>query len=180
MFAAKSILAAALAVGVGYASYPYVTLYRLGHALHTGDAATLQALVDWPAVREGIKEDICDKVAADPAVTSGDGKLPAFGASFVRGIAAGTVDRQVTAAGVVDVTRHHATGAATGGAAKSGAAIRVNWAFFHDPTDFIVSFGTAGQPGPITLQMSLKDATWQVTRIWLPPALLDRANAPTS
>jgi len=30
MFAAKPILAAVLAVGVGYAAYPYVTLYRLG------------------------------------------------------------------------------------------------------------------------------------------------------
>jgi Protein of unknown function (DUF2939) len=175
MFAAKPILAAALAVGVGYAAYPYVTLYRLGHAIHTGDAATLQALVDWPAVREGIKEDICDNVAADPAVTSSNGKLPGFGASFVRGIAANAVDQQVTAAGLVDMTHHHATGTGT-----RGAAVQVNWAFFHDPTDFIVSLDATGQHEPIKLRMSLKDATWQVTRIWLPPAMLDRANAHTS
>jgi hypothetical protein len=94
MFAAKSMIAAVLAIGVTYAAYPYVTLYRLGHAIHTGDAATLRTLVDWSAVREGIKEDICDNVADDP---QSEGKLPAFGASFVRGIASNAVDQRVTA-----------------------------------------------------------------------------------
>ena len=174
MFAAKPILAAALAIGVGYAAYPYLTLYRLGHAIHTGDAATLQALVDWPAVREGIKEDICDDVATDPQVTASDGRLPAFGASFVRGIAGKAVDQEVTAEGLVDMTQHQADGTAT-----RGVAIHVDWAFFRDPIDFIVSFNAPGQRAPIKLRMSLKDATWQVTRIWLPPALLAQANART-
>jgi hypothetical protein len=174
MFAVKPILAAVLAIGVGYAAYPYLTLYRLGHALHTGDAATLQALVDWPAVREGIKEDICDHVATDPQVTASDGKLPAFGASFVRGIATKAVDQEVTAEGLVDMTHHQADGTAA-----RGVAIHVDWAFFRDPIDFIVSFNAPGQSVPIKLRMSLKDATWQVTRIWLPPALLAQANART-
>jgi hypothetical protein len=174
MFAAKPILAVALAICVGYAAYPYVTLYRLGNAIHTGDAATLQTLVDWPAVREGIKEDICDNVADDPVVTSSGGKLPAFGASFVRGIASNAVDQQVTAEGLVGMTHYHA-----GGAATHGAAVQLNWAFFQDPTDFIVSLDASGQLEPIKLQMSLRDATWQVTRIWLPPTLLDQPNTPT-
>jgi hypothetical protein len=175
MFAAKPILAAALAIGLAYAAYPYVTLYRLDAALHTGDATTLRALVDWPAVREGIKEDICDNVADAPDATNSDGKLPAFGASFVRGITVNTVDHQVTAEGLVGMTHHHATSMATG-----NGVMQVNWAFFHDPTSFIVSVDAAGQPVPIRLQLSLKDATWQVTRIWLPPALLSQANPPTS
>lgn len=174
MFAAKPILAAVLAVGVGYAAYPYVTLYRLGHAIHTGDAATLHALVDWPAVREGIKEDICDSVAADPEVTSSDGKLPMFGASFVRSIAANAVDEQVTAEGLVAMTHHQSASQAT-----RGADVRVSWAFFDNPIDFTISLTAPGQLEPIKLQMSLKHATWRVTRIWLPPALLVRANART-
>jgi len=176
MFPPKPILAAALAIGVAYAAYPYVTLYRLDSALHTGDAATLRTLVDWPAVREGIKEDICDNVINDPEVTSSSGKLPAFGASFVRGIASNAVDQRVTAEGLVDMTHHHATGLST-----QGSAMQVNWAFFSDPTNFIVSVATSGRQGPIRLQLSLKDAAWQVTRIWLPPAMLGgQANSPTS
>jgi hypothetical protein len=175
MFAAKFMMAAILAVGVGYAACPYLTLYRLGHAIHTGDAATLKTLVDWPAVREGIKEDICDSVAADPAVTVSEAQLPAFGASFVRGIAANAVDRQVTAEGLVDMTQSHPTGTAT-----RGAAVHVTWAFFHDPTDFVVSLTAPGQREPIKLQMTLTAARWRVTRVWLPPALLEQANARNS
>ena len=175
MFAAKPLLAAVLAVGMGYASYPYVTLYRLGAAIHSGDAATLQSLVDWPAVREGIKEDICDNVADDPASSVDGGKLPAFGASFVRGIAANAVDAQVTPKGLVDLTQHHATGSV-----PRGAAVHVNWAFFQDPTNFIVSLDAPGQSEPIKLLMNLSDAGWQVTRIWLPPSLLEQGNARTS
>jgi Protein of unknown function (DUF2939) len=175
MFPAKPILAAALAIGVAYAAYPYVTLYRLDNAIHAGDAATLRTLVDWPAVREGIKEDICDNVTDAPEVPSG-GKLPAFGASFVRGIATNSVDQQITAEGLVGMTHHHTTGLA-----PQASALQVNWAFFSDPTNFIVSVDASGQPEPIKLQLSLKDATWQVTRIWLPPAMLGaQATTPTS
>jgi len=172
MVAAKPILAAVLAVGVGYVAYPYVTLYRLGHAIHTGDAAALQSLVDWPSVREGIKEDICDKLADDPAR---DGELPAFGASFVRGVAANAVDRRVTPEALVQLTR--APGKVNAG---TGTPVKVEWAFFGDPTDFIVSLGASGRRDPIRLRLSLKqDATWQVTRVWLPPSLLQQANEGT-
>jgi hypothetical protein len=175
MFPAKPILAAALVMGVGYAAYPYVTLYRLDNALHTGDAATLQALVNWPAVREGIKEDICDTVADSPETTSNDGKLPAFGASFVRGIAASSVDQQVTPEGLVGMTRHQVAGLAT-----YGTSMSVNWAFFDNPTDFVVDVDAPGRQGSIRMQMSLTEAGWKVTRIWLPPTLLAQGNTPTS
>jgi hypothetical protein len=55
----------------------------------------------------------------------------------------------------------------------------VDWAFFDDATDFIVELDTAGQPAQIKLQMTLTDTGWQVTRIWLPPAMLEQANART-
>jgi hypothetical protein len=175
MFPAKTILAAALAIGVVYAACPYVTLYRLDNAIHTGDAATLQGLVNWPAVREGIKEDICDNVVADPDATAGVGKLPAFGASFVRGIASSAVDQRITAEGLVDMTHHHATGIA-----QPDAAMRINWAFFSNPTDFMVSLDAPGQRHPIKLQLSLSDAGWRVIRVWLPPAMLGQTDPSTS
>ncbi len=59
------LLATAVTASVTYLAYPYVTLYRLGSAVQTADAATLERLVDWHSVREGIKEDICDIVVDD-------------------------------------------------------------------------------------------------------------------
>ncbi len=89
------LLATVLSIGVAYVAYPYLTLYRLGWAIHSADAATLEALVDWPAVREGIKEDVCDLVADDPAPQT-KGALPPFGASFMRGIRSSAIDQAVT------------------------------------------------------------------------------------
>jgi hypothetical protein len=89
------LLATMLSVGVAYVALPYVTLYRLGSAIRGGDAATLESLVDWPAVREGIKEDVCDFAADEPG-PHGSTELPPFGASFVRGIESGAIDHAVT------------------------------------------------------------------------------------
>ena len=165
----KPLLAACVLVALGYAAYPYVTLYRLQAAIHSGDAQALKTLVNWPAVREGIKHDICDRQAATPD----RGELPGFGASFVSGIATQAVDRRVTPEGLVKAAH------ATGPGPAEGSGVQVQWAFFDGPTQFTVSLSTPGQPAPIRLQMRLRDTEWRVDRVWLPPNLLDQANART-
>ena len=89
------LLATVLSLGIAYVAYPYVALYRLGSAIRSADAATLEVLVDWPAVREGIKEDVCD-LAAENSNPKATADLPPFGASFVRGIASSSIDQKVT------------------------------------------------------------------------------------
>src|SRR5690348_15580797 len=98
MVGKKAAFGALLTIAAAYAVYPYVTLYRLGEAIRHGDQASLQAMVDWPAVREGIKEDICDFVIEDPPEAKHGNKLPPFGAGFMRGIAMNAVDTSVTPA----------------------------------------------------------------------------------
>ena len=173
MIAARPVLAALLVCAFGYVASPYVTLYRLNHAVRSGDAATLARLVDWSSVREGIKEDLCDVVADNPATTSRNGQLPAFGASFARGIAANAVDRTVTP--------ERLASAANDGPAlmPQGGALHVDWAFFDGPAGFTVALVTHGQTEPIRLQLQLQDGGWLVTRVWLPPAMLAQANART-
>ena len=169
------ILAALLAVGAGYVAYPYVTLFRLGEAIRHGDAATLQSLVDWPAVREGIKEDVCDLVLDHPQLAAAGGGLPPFGSSFVRGIAASSIDGAVTpealVAAVTTPPPSHPT-------PPNGADVHVAWAFFEDPTVFSVSLIAPGQADPIRLQLELRHGQWRVHRVWLPADLL-QANART-
>ena len=169
----KPVLAVCAAILIGYLAYPYVTLYRLGEAIHSGDARTLQHLVNWPSVREGIKEDISDTMAGDVSTAESKGELPGFGASFVRGIATNAVDQRVTPAGLVAATHHR------GSAPRHGADVQVNWAFFDSPTQFVVSLSAVGQAVPIRLQLELRGAQWKVTRVWLPAELLDAANART-
>jgi Protein of unknown function (DUF2939) len=172
MVGTKPLIGVLLAVGLTYGIYPYVTLYRLGHAIRSGDAATLETMVDWGSVREGIKEDICDLVIDQPPQGQADGKLPPFGAGFVRGIATKVVDRQVTPEALVAAAQGPEATEAT-----RGAPVQVGWAFFASPSAFVVDLHAPGQATPIRLQMDLRSGTWHVTRVWLPPDLLGQANA---
>jgi hypothetical protein len=169
-------LAVILGLGLGYVAYPYVTLYRLGVAIRGADAATLHTLVDWPAVREGIKEDICDYVADDSQDRQASAQLPAFGASFVRGITANAVDQNVTPEALVEAVRPASTAQTTRTAPPPGADVHVGWAFFESPTIFQVNLRAPGQAEPIKLEMDLRGGRWQVRRVWLPRELLEHAN----
>lgn len=170
MRATRYSLAAVSLIAVAYAAYPYVTLYRIGHAIHTGNARTLQTLVDWRSVRAGIKDDIRREAGDGPGPAAGDA-LPAFGRSFVRGAAVNAVDRHVTPQGLV--------AAAAAPDASDAAAMHVAWAFFNDPTHFAVTVQTGHQSRPIRLELSLQDTEWRVTRVWLPRVLLAAANSRT-
>ncbi|HET7880615.1 MAG TPA: DUF2939 domain-containing protein [Acetobacteraceae bacterium] len=174
MVVKKPLIGALLTAGLVYGVYPYVTLYQLGRAIRAGDAAKLETMVDWSSVREGIKEDICDFVVEEPKQAQSDGKLPPFGAGFVRGIATNVVDKQVTPEALVAATQNPAAAEAT-----HGASVQVSWAFFASPSEFLVDLCAPGQATPIRLQMDLRNGTWQVTRVWLPPELLGQTNSRT-
>jgi Protein of unknown function (DUF2939) len=171
----KPLIGALLVAGLTYGSYPYVTLYRLGQAIRSGDAAGLQTLVDWPSVREGIKEDICDLVIDEPQQAQEDDVgLPPFGAGFVRGIATNAIDRRVTPEALVAAVQ-----VPDANETAHGAAVQINWAFFAGPSSFLVDLSTPGQAEPIRLQMDLRNGAWQVTRVWLPPELLGQTKTRT-
>jgi hypothetical protein len=167
----KAVIGSLLAVAAAYMIYPYATLYRLGQAVRTGDAATLERMVDWSAVREGIKEDICDQVIDEPPEAKSGGQLPPFGAGFVRGLAGNAVDNRVTPQALASVAAKEP--------ARAPDSVAVSWAFFAGPAQFVVDLRAPGQPTPIRLQMDFRDGVWQVTRVWLPLELLSQANART-
>lgn len=174
MLGKTSIIAALLMVAVAYAAYPYVTLYRLGSAIRQGDGPTLETLVDWPAVREGIKEDICDLVIDETPEAKAGAQLPPFGAGFARGIAGNAIDARVTPQALAAGARRPASRPAF-----RAANARVSWAFFAGPTQFLVDLRARQQDTPIHLQMDLRHGAWQVTRVWLTRELLDQANTRT-
>jgi Protein of unknown function (DUF2939) len=167
------LLAVFLTFAVTYGVYPYVTLYRLGAAIRGADAATLETLVDWPSVREGIKEDICD-VVIDDVDTKRGGALPAFGKSFMRGIASSNIDKNVTPQAIATIAP-----TSTPAASRPGADVHVDWAFFESPTKFSVSLRTQGLAEPIRLEMELRNGEWQIRRVWLPTEMLTNAPART-
>jgi hypothetical protein len=177
MLRKRRVLIMTALAAFAYVAYPYVTLARLGAALGSGDAQTLETLVAWGPVREGIKEDICDDVSDQPATSVSDTGLRPFGFSFVRGVAANVVDAHVSPHGILAAMRHFDPANLT-----LGAISGVKWAFFESPTQFVAELqppGMAADAPPVRVQMELHGFAWKVTRVWLPPTLLAAANGPT-
>lgn len=175
----RQVSAAAALCAAAYAMWPYVSVFRLAEAIRHGDARSLEALVEWDSVREGIKEDICDIVFDEPTakVASSDGALPPFGYSFVRGIAADAIDSIINPRALAAFARP------SGPAARVAAPDpdpRLAWAFFDGPTSFSVWLRPPGSPPEkdlIRVQLELRRGGWKVTRVWLPRALLSQANS---
>ncbi len=166
------VLATCVALGAGYLGYPYATLYRLDAAVRQSDASTLRSLVDWYAVREGLKEDICDMVLDEPANAHPSNELAPFGSGFVRGITGNALDHTVTPETLVSMIR--------AGDAATAPDARVQWAFFENPTQLLaVELRASGFAEPIRLVMELQGLSWKVRRVWLPNALLERAGSGT-
>lgn len=161
------IVAALLFPGAGYFSYPYATLYQLDTAMRRADATTLSTLVDWSAVRQGLKEDLCDLVFDEPASARPANELAPFGASFVRGVTGNMVDRNFTPEAVVSMTQAAPD--------QARAETHLRWAFFSHPTRFSVNLIADGTAEPIQMEMQFRNLRWQVRRVWLPNEILERA-----
>jgi hypothetical protein len=54
----KKIAALIVVLAAVYVAYPYFALYRLGEALQTQDLEAVEGKVDWPRVRQGVKDDV--------------------------------------------------------------------------------------------------------------------------
>jgi len=165
------VFAAIVALGAGYLGYPYATLYQLDLAVRHADAATLRSMVDWHAVREGLKEDICDMVLDEPANARPSNELPPFGAGFVRSMTGNVLNARVTAETLVSLN--------TAGSTAPGSDAHLAWAFFSSPTEFLVHVRTVESPDPIRVMLELRGMHWQVRRVWLPGSLLERAGSGT-
>jgi hypothetical protein len=178
----KPILSVLAIVAVAYMAYPYVALYRLQAALGSGNPDSLAAMVDWDQVRDGLKQEIADQVVDPPAPVRATAQLasnvlPPFGSGFVKGIAAKAVDDAVTPETVARMIRPAAVdeGAANPLEAIATARTRIEWAFFDNPTTFTLWLRTpsmARADAPVKLRMQLVDGDWKITRVWLPPSLL--------
>jgi hypothetical protein len=163
MRAIRPVIAGLLSSLALYGGYPALTLYQLQTAVRDGNATALSHLIDWPAVREGIKEDICDLVLDEPNDPAKNGQLPAFGASFVRGIAGASVDRAFTAEALATMAHPVEPG---------HDDAQIDWAFFSGPLRFNVHVSLAGVADPVKAELALTGWRWQVVRVWIPPALL--------
>ncbi len=163
-----------------YVGGPFLTLWRITRALDGGDVAVLQSLVDWTAVRQGLKDDIAEGVIGMPQQTLvASNTLPPFGASFISGIAGTEVDRSVTPEGLLQAARQ--IDPLPGAAAEMPFPAIVH-AGFTAPTQFDLHLrGICQDSGeePLHLRLALHGGGWQVVRVWVSQDLMECASSPT-
>ena len=163
-----------------YVGSPFLTLWRLTRALDGGDLAALQSLIDWAAVRQGLKDDIAEGVIGMPQRTLlASNTLPPFGASFITGIAGTEVDRSVTPEALLQAARQ--LDPLPGPAAELPFPAIVH-AGFATPTEFDLHLRGLCQDAdeqPLHLRLALHSGGWQVVRVWVSQDLMDCASSRT-
>jgi len=165
---------------VAYFGSPFLTVRALVAAAKTGDEAALERLVDFPAFRDSLKDELTARLMAeaqaDPRVRdSGLGGLGMiFGPMLVGGavdalVNAPTVASMVRSAEVPDPTRRDTQTAP----ADDGGSDDIRQSYgYRDPNTFAVRLTDIERPTQ-TLKLLLTRQglfDWKLTGIDLPPA----------
>lgn len=166
-----------VALALAYLASPYIAIWRLQVAMESGDTLALQNMIDWRAVRDGLKHDIADGIIGPAQTQLASGTLPAFGSSFMAGMADTAVEREVTPQNLVAVMRQMRPGHAT----TSPMDCFVS-AFFKSPGAFEIVVrddDLASDQQHLRLRLELHGIHWMVMRAWVPQDLIERATQRT-
>lgn len=169
-------------VGVLYLASPYFATYQLIIALKSGDSITLKKRIDFPELRESLKEQFKTymiKQAKESLSKAKDDPMDAFGAGIAAAIGPtlidGMIENFVTPSGLAGLIADPKN-AASGQNSKSGLTIpAVTWAFFSSPTEFKIINSERS-----TLYLKLKDFRWMLYAITFPQDGDSLANSATS
>lgn len=171
------ILSAVVVVGA-YLAMPILTVRALVRAAETGDEAALERLVDFPAFRESLKEQLTGRLMAemredertDDSALAGLGML--FGPMLVDGAVDALVNPQAIAAMVETAEAPDPADAVTpSGPASEDGEIRKSYAY-RDLNTFVLGLTDPERPDE-TLKLLLKrdgPFGWKLAGVELPEA----------
>lgn len=169
-----------LLVCTAYAVSPFVALWRISHAIDAGDTATLRAMIDWPAVRQGLKDDITDGIIGVPRETLvASNSLPPFGASFVSGIAASAIERAVSPQSLVQAARVLAPVESSAGGSSWPSIVGAGFASLSAFDMTVRAPCQEADEAPMRIRLEFRRGIWTISRVWVPQDLMDRADTRT-
>jgi hypothetical protein len=157
-----------------YVAYPYHTLHRIEAALEEGDQVALEELIDWPLLRDGLKDDLNTMTTQALAEHAGPGGDPeaALGmgvaAMFMPMLVQRAVDTYVTPASIAALMRREPS--AEEGPGSEDWRFEVHGAYFAGPASFRFEFSNPDDPRPEPAigVLALQGLTWRLTRLILP------------
>lgn len=168
---------------------PCLTLYQVHTAVRQTDTATLERLVDWPAVRADVRGAVLAKLRRDwPASggTPGERLADGFGSAVAAGVLGLMVEAMVTPDGLIEGLRQRRI---MGGEAERPGLIDllrlVPQVYPTGPASLaaqlsetiipgMVQPADSGSPARITLRLGFSHLGWRVTGIDIPAAVMDR------
>lgn len=175
-----ALLAAAAVVGAAAAS-PYVAVNRLKEALLAGDEEEIRDRVDFPKLREALKEDAAEFVLENAKADAENGDpMAAVGAAFAGSITERVVDAYVTPKWLAEVARSGKRGDADdeGVARTAGAeAPKLAWALrYRKWSQCVVDVREPGADTGLALYLGRRGLfSWQLERI----AFIEKPKRPT-
>ena len=151
-----SLLAVAACAFVGYARYPALAFERAIRAVEQKDVVKLEAVIDWPRVRAGLKADFIAPAFAGNAA-SGDG-FAALGAAIGINLVNAMIDNLVSAQMLIAKTDSNEFVARWRKAAVDGR--------FLTMTAYGIDVWPPDQPAMrATLILELQGVEWRIVRL---------------
>jgi hypothetical protein len=159
-----------LLLALGYVAYPFWTIIRIAHAVKHGDIPTLEAMIDWPKVRDGIKSDVTGPFMKSLGTSKSEGVGGALGTAFGVMLAPTMIDWMlsnfVTAQTLVEGAKEK-----NFNLENQLQAIRwISGFSFVTPTQMRLHVYNPNKPDeiiPVVMEMS--GGSWRVTRVILSP-----------
>jgi hypothetical protein len=99
------MVVALVALGGWFYMTPYFAMQRLQKAAEAGDSQALSELVDFPAVRQSLKDEAREAVSGELGGRTGSGALGTVGALFAGAVVDRVVDVAVQPQGIAALTR---------------------------------------------------------------------------
>lgn len=160
------LLIAVLVIAVIAWAYisPRLAAKRFHDAALAGDMNTLNAVVDFPAVRAHLITDLKAGVAQRAASSNRNSPLgAALGASAVGLVAQGLVDRLVSARGIANLARYG------GSDSSSSVQVQLLGMGYQDLSDFAIAMGKPGRArDTVTFVFHRSGLTWRLARLEIP------------
>jgi uncharacterized membrane protein YvbJ len=163
-----SILLPALAVL--YVASPYLALKSLHSAVEDGDRDKLENRIDFPTVRNNLKDDVNAMMASAMAEVSeedaDDSGMEAFAMIFASTIVDGMIDGFVTPSGISKLIKEgqlEEEDKETTVSEENEEMPELTYAFFQSPTKFKATLGN-----DLTLILKLDGLSWKLVRLIIP------------
>ena len=163
---AAAVLVAALAVA-GYVLSPFLLLRSLSFAVRNDDRDTIAADVDFPAVRDGLKQQL-ESYLQTRAAPRKHNVFSNLLLQLAPAIGNQVIDAIVTPDGVATILRQH-TASQTSGTASRPALWHGSFSW-ESPDHLRATYANARHPDqPIALDLERRGLfSWQVTGLILP------------